>query len=82
MLFKYAITIVKGPYPYVLNVAIPDGNGKFIVHEFKHYADHEALSMGMDYFHEFRKRPETILEYHKKIVEDWDAKMKQLGLGL
>jgi hypothetical protein len=75
MLFKFAITIVKGPRPYLLQVAIPD-QGKFLVHEFQFSSASEATTLAHDYFWTFEKTPELILKFHRDTVTKREANLE------
>lgn len=68
MLFKLAISIVDAERPYRLHVALPDGQGRFIVYEFKFYRDNEALILAMDYFTEYLRDPGSIVKFHEDIL--------------
>lgn len=74
--FKVAITIQSGDKPYLLQVAIPDGFGKFITHEYRFKRSYDALSMMSDYFHTFEKNPDSIMSFHKKTKESFEANLE------
>lgn len=76
MKFKFAITIREGNLPYLLQLAIPDGMGTFKTHEYSFSDSFRALELAMDYFHEFEKRPETILKFHKDKVTERESNLE------
>lgn len=76
MLFKAAITIVSGAKPFLVQVAIPDGASKFIIHEYRFSKSTDAILLQMDYFNEYIKNPDTILAYHKSKISELEANLE------
>lgn len=74
--FKAAISITDGEKPYLVQVAIPDGFGKFITHEYRFKRSYDALVMMNDYFHTFEKTPDSIMSFHKKTKENFEANLE------
>lgn len=75
MLFKVALSVVKGPKPYLVQVAIPDG-GKFLVHEFHFKDPTDATMLANDYFWTYQKTPELIMKFHRDYVAQREANME------
>lgn len=76
MEFKVALTVVKGEKPYVVNVAIPDGAGKFIVKEFRFTRIHDATMLAFDYFNSYEKNPGSILKFHNDLLLEREANLE------
>lgn len=76
MNFKAAISIINSPKPYIVELAIPNGQGRFILHKFAFQRKEDATVMLFNYFHEFDKNPDSILAYHNDIVEKHEANLE------
>lgn len=77
MFFKICITIVDSDRPYLVHLAIPDGRGRFIVYCYEFSSGTDATIMLVDYFNNFRRDPDSILEFHRVTSENY---RKQLEL--
>jgi hypothetical protein len=64
MKFKAAISVINGEKPYMVEVAIPIGDNRFLCEKFLFSRYEDATIMFMEYHGEFRKNPGGIMEYH------------------
>jgi len=75
-LFKAAISITKHSKPFLVQVAIPDGVGKFIAYDFRFSSETDAILTLCDYFNIFRKHPEKILAFHEDTLAKREANLE------
>jgi hypothetical protein len=75
MKFKASITISDKKKPYEVYLAIPDMNGKFLVHIYAFSKLRDANFMILAYLGEFDDRPDTILEFHMRTKEKFESQL-------
>lgn len=76
MKFKAAISFTEGEKPFVIELAIPNTLGKFIIHKFCYARYLDAITMLNEYTGRFYKEPETILEFHYKTVKEFETNLE------
>jgi 7-cyano-7-deazaguanine synthase in queuosine biosynthesis len=67
MLFKIAYSVHAEETAHHIHVAIPDGSGKFICHEFKFIDRMNAMLAMSEYVEAFRLKKDMV-EFHKRKI--------------
>ena len=59
--------------PFVLQVAVPNGEGRFVTYKYQFDDRGKMYEMGQAYFNQFLYDPFTILPWHERVVRDFEA---------